>query len=62
MFSIFDTASTDLQLSVLEALYIRTYQPAFSKQKDFIISFHLNLLTLLQLNQTKAKKITNSSW
>ena len=35
MFTFFETSSSELQLSMLEVLYITKYQPALCKQKEF---------------------------
>ena len=42
MFTIFETSSSELQLSVLNVLYITKYQPILCKQKEFynLLSFN----------------------
>ena len=70
MFIILENTGTELQLSVLEVLYIIKYQPILCKQKElyYLLFFNPSDYTATKLDQVKnktsppsPKKLTNSS-
>ena len=59
MFTILESSSSELQLSVLEVLYITKYQPTFCKQKEFYLLLNLTDYTLTKFHLVQEKTKMN---